>query len=197
MDGNVHKGINIETITEVCRRLNITPIFKQLPWKRALHNTQNGENEAIFSLFINEDRKKYFDYPSESINDVKMVLATNKDNPVVIKSITDLEGYRIGVYHGSSYGLEFDNADYFLKEPASTNESLVLKQSMGRTDFIVIDERVAKYWTKKLNLDNKLRILDFVVIDNPTYIAFSKKAKLSLLAERLAVELKKLKEERF
>ena len=47
-------GINKEIIEEACRRLDVTPVFRQLPWKRALEYVKEGSADAVFSLFKND-----------------------------------------------------------------------------------------------------------------------------------------------
>lgn len=167
-------GMNVEIIKEVCRRLNITPIFEQLPWKRALEEVKVGEADAIFSLFKNDERLKYYNYPEEKINSVKMVLITNIENEFSVANIEDLKEKRVGTYLGSSYGEKFDECRWVIRDDSPTYEGLVRKQAIGRTEVSIIDERVAKYWSDKLNLKGKFRRLQYIVSTNPTYVAFSK-----------------------
>ncbi len=147
-------GMNIEIIKEVCRRLNVTPKFNKLPWKRALEMVKQGRADAIFSLFKNEERVNYYNYPEQSINSVKMVIVTTKKRNIRITKIEDLKGLKVGVYRGSSYGNEFDTSNWIIKDIAKDNETLLNKQLVGRTDAFVMDERVVKYLSKKLDIDD-------------------------------------------
>ena len=191
-------GINKEIVEEACRRLGMTPVFIQLPWKRALEYAKDGSADAVFSLFINDERVKYYNFPEENINTVRMVLITNRESDIEINSMEDMKGKTVGVYLGSSYGREFDAAGQILKEPATTNESLLRKQAANRTDFAIIDERMAKYWCKKIGMEDRFRILSFTVTENPTYIGFSEaKEKMhgKCIAERFSAVLKEMKNE--
>ncbi len=49
-EGDTDIGMNIDILKEACRRLNITPVFRELPWKRALGYAEHGKTDAIFSL---------------------------------------------------------------------------------------------------------------------------------------------------
>lgn len=167
-------GINIEILEEACSRLHVTPVFRQLPWKRALAQVKHGNADAIFSLFKNDDRLKDYNYPDENINRVKMVLITHKENNIEIKSLEDLRGKTVGVYRGSSYGKTFDDDNLIIKDAVSSNDILLRKQALGRTQVIILDELVAKFWCKQLNMENKFKILPYIVTTNPTYVAFSK-----------------------
>lgn len=193
-------GVNKEIIAEACRRLDITPTFTQLPWKRALKYAKEGRADAIFSLFKNDERIQYYNFPDENINTVKMVLITNRENDIEIKSLEDLKDKTVGVYLGSSYGEKFDSAEWINKAPAATNESLLKKQVVGRTDVVVIDERMAKYWCKKIGAENRIKTLSFIVTENPTYVAFSKakeKENGEDLANRFSAVFKEMKDEGF
>lgn len=167
-------GINKEIIEEACRRLDVTPVFRQLPWKRALKSVKDGKSDAVFSLFKNEERIRYYSFSEENINTVRMVLITDRVSTIEINTLEDLKDKKTGVYLGSSYGDKFDRADWIIKETATTNESLLRKQDAGRTDVAVIDERVAEYWCKKIGMETRFRILSFIINENPTHVAFSK-----------------------
>ena len=193
-------GMNKEILEEACKRLHITPVFRQLPWKRALEYVKHGDSDAIFSLFKNDERLKYYNYPDENINTVKMVIITTKKSDINVTTLEDLRGKIVGVYLGSSYGKKFDTSDWIIKEAVTSNEELLKKQAVGRTDVIVMDERVAKYWCKKLDMEDKFKTLAYVITTNPTYVAFSKKRRELTkkdFARRFSVVLKEMKNDGF
>ncbi len=193
-------GINIIILQEACNRLHITPKFRQLPWQRALGYVKHGRTDAIFSLFKNNERLKYLNYPDEHINSVKMILIAKRESDIDVIKMEDLKGKTIGVYRGSSYGKEFDNCDWIIKDLGNTNEALLKKLAVGRTHFVVMDERVAKYWYEKLDMKNKFKIQDYVIFTSPTYVAFSKiKEKQSNKgwARKFSAVLKKMKNDGF
>lgn len=197
-EDNAAEGINVEIIKEACRRLGVSPVFEQLPWKRALSCARTGDADAVFSLFKNKDRIRHYDYPKENINTVKMVLIANMESDIRITSLEDLRRKTVGVYHGSSYGEHFDQAGWIRKEPAHSNRSLLRKQSLGRTDVTVMDERVARYWSRKIGRGNRFKTLDYTVTFNPTYVAFSKAKREQTgvhWAKKFSVVLKEMKTE--
>ncbi len=200
MDNGTPVGMNIEIVKEACRRLNVEPLFRQIPWKRALGYVRTGEADAVFSLFINEERRFHYNYPEENLNSVKMILITNIESGFSVNRLEDLKGKRVGVYLGSSYGEEFDDSDWIIKDQANSNEGLLRMQSVGRTDVIVMDERVAQYWSHEIDLKGRFKTLEYVVTQSPTYVAFSK-----VTAERTGIDwavmfsetLKEMREEGF
>ena len=158
--------------------MGITPVFCELPWKRALRNVQTGEADAVFSLFKTEERENIFIFSETSLNTVKMSLFTNRSSTLAVKSIEDLKGLKIGVYRGSSYGKVFDNFRSCIKDPANSNKQIIEKQVRNRTDIFIMDENVADYWIKKLNYTEIIKPLDFTLITQDTYIAFSKSSDI-------------------
>jgi polar amino acid transport system substrate-binding protein len=199
-DNGSSAGINKEIIEEACRRLGVTPVFNQLPWKRALDYAKEGKADAIFSLFKNDERTRYYNFPQENINTVRMVLISNRESRIEITGLEDLRGKKVGVYLGSSYGDKFDAADWIIKETATTNESHLRKQDAGRTDVAVMDERVAKYWCKKIGMEKRFSVHSYRLTENPTYVSFSKvKAEKTgkNWAGRFSDVFKEMKNERF
>jgi len=190
-------GINTEIIKEACKRLHIKPVFIELPWKRALKNTKRGKADAVFSLFKNAERVKHYSFPEENLNTVRMVLVTNRESGVKINTLGDLRGKRVGIFLGSSYGAAFDNDKSIIKEAAPTNESLIRMQAAGRIDITVIDERVVKFWSKKIGMEDTFKILDFIVTENPTYVAFSKAKGNKNWAAMFSGVLKEMKNDGF
>ncbi len=55
-EGRSVKGINKEMLEEACQRLNITPVFLKLPWKRALAYVKHGKGDAIFDNPVGDGR---------------------------------------------------------------------------------------------------------------------------------------------
>lgn len=173
-ENGIVTGINKEIIEEACKRINIKPIFLELPWKRALKYAEKGKADAVFSLFKNDERINKFYFPNENLNVVKMVLLVNHESDIEISNWGDLTGKKLGIFLGSSYGIKFDNDEKIIKHSTATNESLIRMQAARRVDITVIDERVAKFWSKKIGMENRFKILNFIVTEKPTYIAFSR-----------------------
>lgn len=193
-------GMNIVILEEACNRLHITPRFRQLPWQRALEYVKHGRTDAIFSLFKNDERLKYLNYSDENINSVKMILITKRESDIDVIKMEGLRGKIVGVYRGSSYGKEFDNSDWIIKDVGNTNEALLKKLAVGRTHFVVMDERVAKYWYEKFDMKDVFKTQDYVIFKSPTYVAFSKikeKQSNKNWARKFSAVLKKMKDEGF
>ena len=174
------KGINIDLIKKVCTEMGIIPVFKELPWKRALDYAKSGKADAVFSLFRTGEREKIYMFPEQSLNTVKMALYKGRKNNLQITKLDDLNGLNVGVYRGSSYGPLFDRAEGFNKDAANTNRQLLYKQVKEKTDCFIMDEAVADYWISTLGYSDLIKPLDFIVYSQETFIAFNKSADIDI-----------------
>jgi len=53
-------GINIDIMNALFAKLNLTPKYSQMPFKRCLLSLEKGHSDFIGSLQVSEDRKKLF-----------------------------------------------------------------------------------------------------------------------------------------
>lgn len=84
------------------RKINI----KFYPWKRVLHNGENGEG-IIFGIYKTKEREQIFTF-SEPVYSDYVYLVTRCDDAFSFKTIADLKGKTIGMSPGASAGEEFD-----------------------------------------------------------------------------------------
>lgn len=84
------------------RKINI----KYYPWKRVLHNGENGEG-IIFGIYKTKEREQIFTF-SEPVYADYVYLVTRCDDAFNFKTIADLKGKTIGMSPGASAGEEFD-----------------------------------------------------------------------------------------
>jgi polar amino acid transport system substrate-binding protein len=81
--------------------------IRRYPWRRVLHNGENGEG-LIFGIYKTAERLKLFHF-SEPVYSDKVWLVSRCDNSFNFTSIQDLKGKSIGIVQGSSAGEEFDS----------------------------------------------------------------------------------------
>lgn len=165
-------GIHLSILREVAQRLQLEVRFEALPWLRALHMAEVGEVDGIFSLFQTEERDRFLLFPSQPLSMETNVLFTARQHPVLVRSPEDLRGKSVGVVAGNAYGEWFDSADWIDKQAVTGSERLLLKQADGRTDLSVSNAWVARFLIDKLQIQDRIRQLDFVVSEAPLYIGF-------------------------
>jgi len=80
---------------------------KRYPWRRVLHNAENGEG-FVFGIYKNPERLHVFAF-SEPVYSDKVWLMSRCEDHLTYNSIQDLKGKTIGIVQGSSAGEEFDS----------------------------------------------------------------------------------------
>ena len=194
---NQHKGMNIEIIREVCRRMRIEPIFLYIPFKRMIIEAKKGNVDAIISLFENEARKKFLVFPQEKITLANVVLVTEQNNKMRISTIGELKPYKIGIVLGVFYDEKLESNEYNLVV-SHNRKGLILKQYKNETDVVLMDNMSAIYWLEKLKMKQKMKIMEYKFKPRPLYIAISKNSKnvnSKHMAKKISLTLKQMKAE--
>ncbi len=196
------KGLDIAILNLIEKRRNINLNINFLPWNRALLETKSGRADAIFSLVINDERKKFIEYTNVPLYRNEAKLFSAKHLQANITKLEDLKGYTVGLEAGNTYGKNFDNTSFFLKDLAANQKIMIDKFHARRTDFIITAEPVGKYLLKKKGI-TKYKIHPFVVTTEVCHIGVSKRSKkakklLKILNEELlkmdkSGELKRLR----
>lgn len=96
--------------------------IRRYPWRRVLHNGENGEG-LIFGIYKTPERLKIFQF-SEPVYTDKVWLVSRCDNSFSFNSLQDLKGKTIGIVQGSSAGDEFDKQVNILFKPEYNTSSL-------------------------------------------------------------------------
>lgn len=86
---------------------NIKIEIRRYPWRRVLHNGENGEG-LIFGIYKTPERLKMFHF-SEPVYSDKVWLVKRCEDNFTFNSLLDLKGKTIGIVQGSSAGDEFDH----------------------------------------------------------------------------------------
>lgn len=174
VDGGTVKGVDADMIKAVCAKIGVTPKFEEMPWKRALSEVKEGKVDAIFSLYVNDERKEFLHFPEKGLSYEKNILVTRKGGDVKVAKLDDLNGKTIGVVSEYSYGDAFDNYKGATRDESTNAEMLLKKLENDRIPVIIINELVFNSLAKKLGLVDKLEVQPFVASDEPMYAAFSK-----------------------
>ena len=168
------RGVDTDMIRAVCEKIGVTPKFEEMPWKRALSEVKDGKVDAIFSLYVNDERKGFLEFPDKGLSYEKNILVSRKGGDVKIATLDDLKGKTIGVVSEYSYGDTFDNFKDVTRDESVNAEMLLKKLENDRIPVIIINELVYNSLAKKLGLTDKLEVQPFVAADEPMYVAFSK-----------------------
>lgn len=197
------KGVHVDVIREICRRMNVKPVFEVYPWARAISLAQSGKVDAIFPLLKTTDRAEFLYFPTESISITRNVVFGLKKRHLHMKSLEDLKGLIVGINNQFAYGTKFDTYKKHLTLDLSiTDEMLANKLVRGnhisRIDVAVAAEENFIFVNRELGFEKLIEVV-YVISEDPAYIAFSKAKgkKAKAWSENFSKILAQLKKEGF
>lgn len=182
-ENNILKGIDVEIINEISKRLNLNIVIETLPWARVISELKNGDLDAAFSLYYVEDRKEFLFYLAIMHYDNLGIMA-RKDNIFIYKSTEDLFSKKIGKGAGVFVSDEFQKAKedgkITVEEINDTEMGNIKKLIAKRLDAVIGVAETMKYYAKNLKPDNELVIVtNFIESNRPGYLVFSKRSVFS------------------
>lgn len=105
---NMPKGIMIDLLNEVSLRTGIEFTYELSSWKRAYALSQNGKG-AIIGFSKTAERQKHWDYSEPMYHD-ELVFVTTRAKVFSFHGLESLNGRRLAIKSGSSYGDDFELA---------------------------------------------------------------------------------------
>ena len=187
-------GFENEIFLAVMDSMKIQVEFNMLPWKRCLHALQYGETDALVSMLMVDERKKYTIFSREPISVSKTLLFIRRESPIVFDgSFEKLKRYSFGTTRGFSYGKKFDDADYLKKEEVLNQQAIINKVVHGRNDIGIGNQLVIMGLAEKMGLSNDLKFLEPPVHMQELYVGFSRVKGLERMAEDFSEALARFK----
>ncbi|MDM8550649.1 transporter substrate-binding domain-containing protein [Desulfobacterales bacterium HSG2] len=200
-DGKL-KGIYVDIIREICKRISIRAEFQLYPWKRCVMMVKDGDADAIFPPFLTQERTEFLYFPSEPMTVTRNVIFARNKSGIRIERLDDLKGLIVGINRGYSYGPEFDAYKKNLKLEYCKDEEMQIKKlsegspELKRMDVAVASEEPFRFKSKKLGFSDTFEVI-YVLSEKPSYVAFSKAVgqKGKMLSEKFSQALSQLKKE--
>lgn len=173
-----YKGTSIDIIHALSVELGIEIKYKPLIFKDSFTNLDHGEI-SMCDLFPSPNRsKKYlFSDPLYNLRGVILVSAQNNS----IKSYSDLLGLKVAVPDGD-YAIEFLNSMHCTVKYSYTqnmSEAINLLKNK-QVDAVVGDEPVISYLINKMNIKNKMKIIDKPLYEKEAALAIPKSKPILL-----------------
>ncbi|WP_420412364.1 substrate-binding periplasmic protein [Roseibium sp.] len=189
-DGSSADGIVVRILQAAFGKLGKDITIEVLPWKRALHMVKEGDADAIFTAYKNDERVKFLDYSETVLMPQVLSVWVQKGSDVGFDgSMDSIADHKIGLVDGISYGTMVDEAikvgtlksvDY-----APQSENNIKKLMGGRIDAIIMNKYGAMHHLKNHKGLDKVVELQPEISSIPSYIAFSKKNNLAGLRDQL------------
>ena len=172
VDGEA-KGVNVDVVNEVMRRLKITHPIDFLPWKRGMKILRKKPRTALFPVIYTEERGKTLKFAC-SLDADTIFFYTLKSNVFDSKSRNDLRKLRVGYLNGNA-------SEKYLKEEGFTNitalsteEQVYAMLHKGRIDLIPLGEKNVNDARNSQHKSELLKNTGIKLFETKYCIAFSK-----------------------
>lgn len=162
-ENNNVKGISVELVREVFRRMGYAVDIQVYPWARVLRMADSGEVDGVFSAFYSLDRIAYLDYTEEPLTDtVQSIFVMKGSNFQYDGTLESLKSGTIGIIRGYVYGETFGNAVAAGQIKVNAAEDCpgnIQKLVDGRIDGFIENQYSAKYYLKQAGLQDRVEEL--------------------------------------
>jgi polar amino acid transport system substrate-binding protein len=172
-------GFSTEVLKQVFAAMGRDVSFEELPWARAAALVFNGERDAIFTAFYNEERARFCYFPKEPLARDKWVFfVRSADLPrLKFSSFDDLVGHDIAVLRGASISPEFwdfARRQHNVSETVSDEDNFRMLDA-GRVDYVVASFVNGVRLIGTLHLEGKVSpLLSRSLKEDNLYVIFSK-----------------------
>jgi len=178
MEDGKASGINIDIMKALFHKLNITPEFSQMPFKRSLLNLEKGSSDIMGSLQYSVTRDKYLSYIKPAYSKYHIIFYMRKGEEKQLKSYEDLHQLKVGILRGYKNFKQFDNDQQINKDPTNSWKSNYLKLIAKRVDVVIDDSIEGPYRAHLFGLSDKLAIAPYSYnAGNSGFFALSRKSK--------------------
>lgn len=177
-----NRGFLVDVIQYASQEMPGSELHVELyPWARAYRHATSGVG-GIVGLSWTQERSLLFDY-SEPVYIDEVVIVVRKDKPFAFKEMPDLQGKRIGIGRGGSYGEAFEKAretGLFVIDADNGATDRLNKLMLGRIDCALFNAGKAGFEELLRNhkdaavLRDTLTVLPVRLRSDPNYLAFPK-----------------------
>lgn len=193
------KGIDVDILKEIAKRLDLEIQIKFMPWARAMNDAKNGQVDAVFVLYRNEERAKDFYFTSEPLSYETATLITRSSSTKDAYLLEDIEGWKVAQIRDTRYSAQYDNYNGVERVWVKNNEQAIKLLKKQRVDAVIMNKFLYVYRKKAYGDFAGTKQLDLTIAKEPQYIAFTKKKgkEHAELARQFSKVTKALREDGF
>lgn len=189
------RGLGIDISQSLLRKMNCTARYLEIPWKRALHQMQQGSLDMMFSLTKTQERSSYM-YLAGPLMEENMVLIVPRENAIKIDTFQDYQKFSkpIGLLRGGFYGDSFAQA---IANDAQLKEKFIYANSSADNQNNLENRRISGFISQEYSayhrlkaLGNRYKVHQNIFYRNDVYVGLSKKSvpKARYIALQKALE---------
>ncbi len=176
VEDGVYKGIDVEVLDEVMRRLGLSYSLELIDsGTRIQQEARAGRADMLLLFSKKPDRMEYLNYPDESYIDISWSFFIRAEDAGTIRfeGYDDLKGLQIGITQDFAYTPEFLNAGLDFQTVASNNLQIGMLLAK-RVDAVPMNTISTLYEEKKAGRLDQLATLPLPLITKPYYNVFAK-----------------------
>ncbi|KZN53241.1 substrate-binding periplasmic protein [Pseudoalteromonas luteoviolacea] len=182
LENNTPKGVGVEIVTEVFKRLNQPITIQFLPWGRAIRELQSGHADGIFTIYFSKTRERTMLYSEEVLIMQSVSIFTKKDTDIKLNgNIRELSEMRVGLVRNVSYGRQIDAAiksgviDQIVETNSGTQSFKLLLAD--RVDVVISNKLGGMDILRRLGIQSTVVPTPLYELPIPSYFAFAKNTK--------------------
>ncbi|MGX1498282.1 polar amino acid transport system substrate-binding protein [Labrenzia sp. MBR-25] len=176
VQNGVSKGIDVEVLDEVMRRLGLSYSLAFVDsGTRIQQEARAGRADMLLLFSKKQDRMEYLVYPQESYIDISwsFFIRAEDAGSIHFENYNDLKGLQIGITQDFSYTPEFLASGLNFQTIAS-NKLQIGMLLAKRVDAVPMNTISTLYEEKKAGRLDKLATLPLPLITKPYYNVFAK-----------------------
>jgi len=181
------KGIDIDILNAVAKKLNWQINYQYYPWARLLYMAKSKRVNCMFSAAFELRRAKYLDYISTPLHTTRYYIFSKASSNIT--HLHTLKNKSIGIHRGFEFPEPLAsmvvNKELHAIE-AKTEFELFNMLSLDRVDTVLTDKKVGEFYSSHIK-----NMTSFPLIHSglPTYLTFKKDFLTSKELEQLHVAL--------
>lgn len=152
-------GFDVDLATEAFTRMDYEPVFQPIDWSMKETELNSNNIDVIWNGYtITDERQEKVSFTTPYLSNKQIIVTLNDSN---INSKSDLKGTHVAVQNGSS---SLDALNNYPNLVASfqggapilfdTNNEAFMDLEAGRSDALVVDEILARYYIQKRGESN-------------------------------------------
>lgn len=186
-------GVCVEAARHAFSALGLAlKVEPPVPWARCQLMIETGEVDVNLCGFANDKRREYAVMIEPPVGHNEAVLIVRRDSTLVYKSWADLNGLRIGMGRGVSFGSAFDTylAQHARLDIAISEARNLQKLTLGRLDAVITARLAGQQLIRSMGCERQLRLLPGKVLEGPLLMQMSKRSKHLAVLPQLTAFLK-------
>ncbi len=196
-DGVV-KGISVDIVKEVFRRIKQPVNISIYPFARTLALMQSGKVDGLFAVVKTAEREKYMDYCEEILIEQTGSLFVRADSKLDFDGdLSKLAELNVGVLRGATYGAQWEKAvqagTFHKLEAVGDYRMNLHKLMVGRLDVMVGPYFTIMNLIEQEGLNGQVVQLNPPIELVPTYLTFARSRKLDKLKKQVDQALEEMR----